>query len=302
MGALFAADTLQGPKSTGRSARCWCCSVARMVLLVARVADARVAAALYAACHRGGRRMGAIVMSLLLWHRIDDKGTHARRRRAQPRQDTASGDRLIHLCGRVPGWSPTTTCVVRAWMARVCTSCTCSLRIGGHRHGCRQRSGRAVPRPRDPLDRAVRDGRQPSQAHREPGERHQVLRARWFLVGVLPLRHRPGVRRRRQHQLHQDRRRLRCHHPSSRNDALVLAGIALLLVGLAFKVAAVPFHFWSPDVYEGAPTPVTAFMASAGKAAAFAAMLRVLLRRCRTGATTTAPSCGPRRAHAGGGL
>ena len=60
-------------------------------------------------------------------------------------------------------------------------------------------------------------------------------------------------------------------------ETLLLAGIALLLVGLAFKVAAVPFHFWAPDVYEGAPTPVTAFMASVGKAAAFAAMLRVLL-------------------------
>ena len=63
---------------------------------------------------------------------------------------------------------------------------------------------------------------------------------------------------------------------TDRKDALVLAGIALLLVGLAFKVSAVPFHFWTPDVYEGAPTPVTAFMASAGKVAAFAAMLRVL--------------------------
>lgn len=60
------------------------------------------------------------------------------------------------------------------------------------------------------------------------------------------------------------------------NDALVLAGVAMLLVGLAFKTAAVPFHFWSPDVYEGSPTPVTAFMASVGKAAAFGAMLRVL--------------------------
>jgi NADH-quinone oxidoreductase subunit N len=59
--------------------------------------------------------------------------------------------------------------------------------------------------------------------------------------------------------------------------ALMLAGVALLLVGLGFKAAAVPFHFWTPDVYEGAPTPVTAFMASAAKAAAFAAMLRVLL-------------------------
>jgi len=61
------------------------------------------------------------------------------------------------------------------------------------------------------------------------------------------------------------------------NNALVLAGVAMLIVGLAFKVGAVPFHFWTPDVYQGAPTPVTAFMASAAKAAAFAAMLRVLI-------------------------
>lgn len=65
--------------------------------------------------------------------------------------------------------------------------------------------------------------------------------------------------------------------PIERKDALVLAGVALLIVGLAFKVAAVPFHFWTPDVYQGAPSPVTAFMASAGKAAAFTAMLRVLV-------------------------
>ena len=63
----------------------------------------------------------------------------------------------------------------------------------------------------------------------------------------------------------------------SGDTAMLLAGVAMLLVGLAFKAAAVPFHFWTPDVYEGAPTPVTAFMASAAKAAAFAAMLRVLL-------------------------
>jgi len=61
------------------------------------------------------------------------------------------------------------------------------------------------------------------------------------------------------------------------NEALALAGIALLIVGLGFKVAAVPFHVWTPDVYQGAPSPVTAFMASVGKAAAFAAMLRVLV-------------------------
>jgi NADH-quinone oxidoreductase subunit N len=64
---------------------------------------------------------------------------------------------------------------------------------------------------------------------------------------------------------------------TGREDALILAGIALLLVGLGFKVAAVPFHVWVPDVYQGAPTPITAFMASAGKASAFAALLRVLV-------------------------
>ena len=65
--------------------------------------------------------------------------------------------------------------------------------------------------------------------------------------------------------------------PVKRNDAIVLVGVALLLVGLCFKVSAVPFHFWTPDVYQGAPTPVTAFMASVAKAGAFAAMLRILV-------------------------
>jgi NADH-quinone oxidoreductase subunit N len=60
-------------------------------------------------------------------------------------------------------------------------------------------------------------------------------------------------------------------------DGLLLAGFALLLVGLGFKISAVPFHVWTPDVYQGAPSPVTAFMASASKAAAFAALLRVFV-------------------------
>jgi NADH-quinone oxidoreductase subunit N len=57
-----------------------------------------------------------------------------------------------------------------------------------------------------------------------------------------------------------------------------LIGMVLLLVGFGFKVALVPFHSWVPDVYEGAPTPVTAFMAVGPKAAGFAALLRVLLQ------------------------
>ncbi len=57
--------------------------------------------------------------------------------------------------------------------------------------------------------------------------------------------------------------------------SLALIGIGLLLVGVLFKVGAVPFHSWIPDVYQGAPTPITAFMAAATKIAAFGAMLRV---------------------------
>ena len=61
----------------------------------------------------------------------------------------------------------------------------------------------------------------------------------------------------------------------SGNDVLLLIGIAFLSIGLLFKVGAVPFHSWAPDVYQGAPTPVTAFMAAATKVAAFGAMLRI---------------------------
>ncbi len=58
--------------------------------------------------------------------------------------------------------------------------------------------------------------------------------------------------------------------------ALVIA-VILVLVGFGFKVAAVPFHFWAPDVYEGAPTPITAFISVASKAAGFAVLMRVML-------------------------
>jgi len=61
------------------------------------------------------------------------------------------------------------------------------------------------------------------------------------------------------------------------SSLLVLLGIALMVVGFGFKIAAVPFHSWSPDVYDGAPTPSVAFMASVVKVAAFAGMVRVLV-------------------------
>ncbi len=63
--------------------------------------------------------------------------------------------------------------------------------------------------------------------------------------------------------------------PSVGGDTLLLVGVALALVGLAFKASVAPFHQWTPDVYEGAPTPVTTFMAVATKAAALAVLLRL---------------------------
>ncbi len=63
----------------------------------------------------------------------------------------------------------------------------------------------------------------------------------------------------------------------SQSPVLLLAGAGLLLVGLGFKVAVVPFHMWTPDVYHGAPSAVTAFMAVGAKAAGFAALLRIFV-------------------------
>ena len=61
-----------------------------------------------------------------------------------------------------------------------------------------------------------------------------------------------------------------------RSEVLLYAGLALIAIGLLFKVAAAPFHVWTPDVYQGAPTPITALMAACTKVAGFGALLRVL--------------------------
>ncbi len=73
------------------------------------------------------------------------------------------------------------------------------------------------------------------------------------------------------------------------NLALLALGGGLLLVGLGFKVAAVPFHMWTPDVYEGAPSPLTSFMAVGAKVAGFAALLRVLVLAFPTLGSRLAP-------------
>ena len=64
--------------------------------------------------------------------------------------------------------------------------------------------------------------------------------------------------------------------PTAQNHSLLVAGMGLMLVGILFKVSAAPFHVWTPDVYEGAPSPVVALMSTAPKAAAFALLLRVV--------------------------
>ncbi len=64
--------------------------------------------------------------------------------------------------------------------------------------------------------------------------------------------------------------------PAAHNQTFVLAALALMLVGILFKVSAAPFHVWTPDVYEGAPSPVVALLSTAPKAAAFALLLRVV--------------------------
>ncbi|PLX88860.1 MAG: NADH-quinone oxidoreductase subunit N, partial [Desulfuromonas sp.] len=65
-------------------------------------------------------------------------------------------------------------------------------------------------------------------------------------------------------------------HASLISNPMTLAGLGLLSIGFLFKIAAAPFHMWTPDVYEGAPTPITAFMSAGPKAAAFAAFMRIL--------------------------
>jgi len=64
-------------------------------------------------------------------------------------------------------------------------------------------------------------------------------------------------------------------HPAFLSNPMTVAGMLLLSIGFLFKIAAAPFHMWTPDVYQGAPTPITAFMSAGPKAAAFAAFLRI---------------------------
>ena len=134
-----------------------------------------------------------------------------------------------------------------------------------------------------PLYLLVRAGPPPPAAL--AGGRAQVLPARRVLLRVLPLRHRAALRLRR-HGVARRRSPTRLGTDRGHDAPAARSASALLGVGLLFKVGAAPFHSWTPDVYQGAPTPVTAFMAACTKVAAFGALLRVFyvaLRRDRAG-------------------
>ena len=105
-----------------------------------------------------------------------------------------------------------------------------------------------------------------------PESAAQVLPARLIRHRVLPLRNRADLRRNRNDRIDAIAALL----GSSSTPLLAVAGLAMILIGLGFKVSAAPFQVWTPDVYEGAPSPVVALMSTAPKAAAFAVLLRVL--------------------------
>ena len=114
----------------------------------------------------------------------------------------------------------------------------------------------------------------------------QVLPPRRLRLGLLPVRAGAGLRRHRQRPAQRHPRRASV---AGGSDILLVLGLALLIVGLLFKASVAPFHTWTPDVYQGAPTPVTAFMAACTKVAAFGAILRLLYVAFGTGEWTWRP-------------
>ena len=128
---------------------------------------------------------------------------------------------------------------------------------GGVVMGVGQRPDRDVPRPGDAVDRPLRAGRQLPPHGRSAGERPQVLRARRVLLGVLPLRHRPGLRRHRLDQPGTHRRDAQHTVPSSATTPAAGRPRPAARRASGSRSPPSPFHIWTPDVYQGAPTPVT---------------------------------------------
>ena len=141
-------------------------------------------------------------------------------------------------------------------------------------HGLGAGPDRALPRARAAEPGALRRRGVPARQRALDRGGAEVLRARVAVVGAAALRREPDLRlspaRRASRASPQvDRRAGRCRSGWS-------SGWSSSCAGIAFKVSAVPFHMWTPDVYEGSPTPVTAFFATAPKAAAAAMFARLL--------------------------
>ena len=119
--------------------------------------------------------------------------------------------------------------------------------------------------------------------------RDEVLPARCFRQRFPALRHRAGLRRDRHDEPGPDRRSSSRTRRFSRTRCCS-CGSLLLFTGFAFKIAAVPFHMWTPDAYEGAPTSVTGFMSAGAKTAGFAALLRIVLTALATRAGASGPT------------
>ena len=129
------------------------------------------------------------------------------------------------------------------------------------------------------------------QTHRRSLERvvTEVLHSWFLLVSVSAVRHRARLRRNFDRRTRTGRAlsgivagttniaEIASRINEAQYPALLFAGAAMMLVGFGFKIATAPFHIWTPDVYEGAPTPVTAFMAAGPKAAGFASFIRVFV-------------------------
>ena len=133
----------------------------------------------------------------------------------------------------------------------------------------------AVHRPRARVGARLPDGGLPQGRREVERGRGEVLHHRCAVHGGDAVRHEPDLRR------HRRRREARRHRAALSEvppelETLAFAAILFVVVGFAFKVSAVPFQFWAPDTYEGAPVPVAAFLAVASSAAGFAGLLQLM--------------------------
>ena len=216
--------------------------------------------------------VGALVASCFLWD------TDARQLRRRPRRQL----RALHQHHPLHRRHPDDGVLARRGRARRAAGGRV-LRadaVRDQRHdadGGGDRPAGDLPGARGAVAVGLRADRAPPRERRGRRGGVQVLPARRVLERVLPLRHRVRVHASPARRGSTSRRGDLPALAGSGPSTLALLAVGLLAVGFAFKVSAVPFHMWTPDAYEGAPTIVTAFMSTGVKAAAFAAFVRVFL-------------------------